>query len=323
MKLSGLVVSLLVPGAAIAQSLTLTSLAAAPLVATSGLNTQTATLPAGPMLPNGALNAVVPPLNAGANFSWVSSTSDIEMYFGFEQRCWTYVAGSSASNGTMDLQVDLVAPQAMPVRIDLSRLTSIPAGAPGPLLRVDVGNDGIFELTEAGSAVSNMPWVSVDAQIGPTSLPVRVQMVMGTTTLGAVEVAVNVSVRPRTGITVGTAVGGCAVNEWYWVQPRFDGGLNSYAESASSVPPLMVAVFGLGAQPILLGTTPVPCLVFPSADLLLLVAPTSVLGGPVPPAPVFTLPIPPGVGPLTLWTQAVVLEPTALTTTTAFRVDLQ
>lgn len=302
---------------AIAQSLAFTALTPAPFLATIGPQVQTATLPAGPMAPGGFVGAQVA-LSAVATLDWWSNTSDTFMSAGLSQRCAGFYVGTTATAGPIDVQLDLVAAQVTPVRIVLSKLIVVPPTGLGPLLRVDVGSDGTFELTESSYHVS----VDVDTQLGPTALPVRVLMDMALFAVGDTVSTFYIQLFPRTGPTVTTALGGCTSSEYYWVQPTFAGNLNAYAESYSTVPPLMLAVLGLGVQPLVLGATATPCVLFPSPDLVMLVAPATLPTLPVPPIPAFTLPIPPGVGPLSLWTQAVVVAPGGLTTTTAFRVDV-
>src|SRR5262245_19759646 len=222
MRLAAVVLSLC--GWAFAQSVSATAVAPITCSASGGAVVQTSTQPAGPMGPLGAIGAPVWSF-ASANLGWSSSTSDELVQFDLLQDC-TAQPGGAASVGPVDVRILLTAPQPVQATVELAKMIAATAGIATPLLRVDVGDDGTFELTES---MSVNPHVNV--QLGPTPLPVRIAMNMALTTAGAAASALHVYVRPGFGMGINPVLAGCAHVESFDVQPTFAGNLNMYVQT--------------------------------------------------------------------------------------------
>lgn len=303
MKLRSLVV-LSLSGAAVAQSVSLSANVATSCVAVSGAQIESATLPAGPMPANGGLGAATAPPAASASFSWSSGASATGMHVGLSQACSLAAGGTVASCGLLDVRVELVAPVPMDVTLRVAKQSFVTAAVGAPLLRVDVGDDGTFEVTEAMAGT-----LYAFLTLGPVPSRVRVLMDAATTLPGHVTNALLLDVLPATNTQSVSVVAGCGFLE-HGAQPRFDGNLDVYF--GTQVLPFGVVVLGLSPQPVLLGILPhAACVLMPAPDLLVLALPDTT----------FTLNLPPAVRPVTIWTQAVGLEPAGLVTSPGFRVD--
>jgi hypothetical protein len=273
----------------------------------AGAQIQAATLPAGAMPANGLLhvNTTPSPAEALASLAWGSTTAATGSRTSLSQHCALTAGGTTASSGFVDVRLALTAPAPLLVSLQADKGIEVTAGLPAPMLRVDVGDDGTFELTE-GLGLQ----IQTNVLLGPIPFHVRVQMDAGTTIPGTITSFVTIDLLP-TNTNVSAVVSGCA---WlvHGVAPRFDGNLDLSFDSPLQPLQPGVVVLGLAPQPVLLGMLPnAACLLMPSPDLLVLTLPGTTL----------TLNVPPAARPVTIWTQAVGLQFGGLVTSNGLRVD--
>lgn len=292
---------------ATAQSLTLSAPAAITASATYYTSTQTLTLPSGPLSPSGSVHAHTSPSapTPHALLAWNSFANATQMGFVGSLQCSADGAGvGQASVVPGQILVELVAPVSTPVTIEMSRTLQLTAGAPAPLLRIDVDDDGYFECTEF------TPNSFTPRTLSPTPLRIRVILSGAVVAPAAIVAELQVLVRPDNHTTPTFVIGGCEPGSCT-VAPTFDGNLSVRVDTAPQQ--LAVAVFGLGLQPMVLPAgTAMPCILLPTADHLLL----------VPGGTAIVLAIPPAARPITFWTQAVVVStPFRLGTTDGYAVS--
>jgi hypothetical protein len=275
------------------------------LAAAGGPQTQTTTIPTGPLSPIGALTASAGGAadNGLAFFSWVTSGSETQFGVNLNAECFTAGSGS-ASVAPLDVVLMVSHPTPISVALDATVFAAAPNGAATPARAIDVLDDGSFELTE----FTQQTLASV-LQVGPTPVPIRCRLALDLDVPGSSRVSFSMTLRPAETL-VQPIASGCATAP-YFVTPRFDGGVD-YGTS-NVLGGSMFAVFGLQTQPVYLGNyawpnSPVvlPCSLVPSPDLVTFLSPTSF---------VQTLPIPAAVRPITLFSQGVWLAPGAITTT--------
>ncbi|MBZ0151195.1 MAG: hypothetical protein K8J09_06645 [Planctomycetes bacterium] len=295
--------------AATAQSLSLSAPADITASATYYSSTQTQTQPSGPLPPNGSVFARTSPSapTPSAWLAWQTFADTTELGFVGSLQCLADGAGpgfGAASVLPGQFLLELVAATPTPVTIVMQKTLQLTAGAPAPVLRVDVDDDGYFECTEFS------PDGTTPRTLSPTPLRIRVVLSADVLAPAAVLAELRLRVLPDDQTTATFAVGGCDVAT-YTAVPTFAGDL---AVTASTAPQqLAVAVFGLGWQPVVLDPgTAMPCLLLPSIDHVQL----------APSGTTLVLPIPPNARPLTFWTQAVVLStPFRLGTTAGYTVS--
>ena len=304
MKLLLCVASVSFVGQAVAQSVSLTANVATTCVAVSGAQVQSSTLPAGAMPAHGGLGAATAFSVAFASCDWSATVSPIGINVDLLQSCSLAAGGTVASCGLLDIGVDLTAPVPMQVTVRVAKQIVVSAAVGAPLLRVDVRDDGTFEVTEGFGGTHYAP-----VTLGPVPVRVRVLMDASITMPGQVSSWLSLDVLPETSTMSTPVVGGCgALN--HGAQPRFDGNLDLYFGAQTF--PFGVVVLGLSPQPLLLGLLPhAGCILMPSPDLLLLALPNTTS----------TLTIPPAARPVTIWTQALGLDVVGLGTSDGFRVD--
>ncbi len=302
MKLLSCVVSASFVCTAVGQNVSLSANVATTCFAVAGAQIESATLPAGAMPASGGLVAGTAPPAALASFSWVAQASPTGMQAYLSQHCSLAAGGTAASCGLLDVRVDLTAPVPMEVTLRVTKQILAAAGVGSPVLRVDVGDDGTFEVTEATGGTLYVPLT-----IGPVPFRVRVLMDAGITIPGLVTSALSLDVLPGANTQAVQVVGGCGPLG-HGARPRLDGNLELSFES--QVLPFGVVVLGLSPQPVLLGILPqAACVLMPSPDLLLLALP----------ATSFTLNVPPAARPVSIWSQVVGLDAGGLVTSDGFR----
>ncbi len=283
-------------------SLALSSPLPITVAAATGNVTDTASLPAGAqplLLQNLVAHAFLGSSGTSAALRWNAVAAAERCVFELAQA--TNVGGAlpgSAAIGPVVLVLTLQHATAAPATLVLRRQWFGAAGTPTPLVRVDVGADGTYELTE-GTAATQF----VGVQLGPTPLQVRVEAQLATNTAGIVESSVVVEA-VRSDTFLQPAVVGCSDTQLA-ASPLFDG---SVVFAANGVLPA-VLVLGLAAQPLILpaSTPPLPCVLMPRADAV-------VFGWP------YVLPVPASVRPVQVWAQSVELAPAGLLTTNGLRV---
>ena len=179
-------------------------------------------------------------------------------------------------------------------------------------MRVDVGNDGSFEVTELSFPGTGVPGIS----LGTQPLAVRVQFRAGTTRAEGINSRLILRFVPVNNLYIAPAVSGCT-SDWFFVEPSFESTGVDLGVQTMLPGDLAVGVVGLGLQPVA-GVFVYPgCVLLPSPDLLVV----------LPQGAVVNLPLPASVRPQTLWAQAVVLQGSGigvwfgLTTTQGYRID--
>ncbi len=281
---------------AFGQSLSLSAAAAADVFAEYGTTQQSFTLPAGPMVSPGGLFALASLPSVGDAFAELSWSGTIDA-----RNLDVMLAASALANGAgptrarvepVDVLVTVTSATPIPIALDLELTIQGTAGTAIPIARVDVGDDGIFELTES---MPPQP-VSTPALAGPAPLVIRCSLGCGVEAAGSVIATLRVTGRPANTL-INRLQPGCT--DAYILRPRFDGDLeydvSNYLAGAA------VAVFGLTTQPLLLGTVqypagpPLPCLLLPRVDFVSLLS----YSGPE------LLVIPPAARPITFYSQAV------------------
>jgi len=280
------------------------------LYAAAGPQAQALQIPTGPLGPIGGLSASagIVPNQATASFGWSSFRSETRLELDLSASC--NVAGAaSAGLAPLDVVVMLSHPTTINVSLDATAFHFGPTASLSPVMRIDVLDDGSFELDE-----STPQTLSTFVQIGPTPVPIRCQLAIELDAQGAAVANLALALRPAD-TYVDTLFGGCATAP-FWVMPRFDGSLEYGTDNVFAGS--MFAVFGLQTQPVYLGnyawpnsSVVLPCVLIPTADLVTYLSPTSFQ---------HVLQIPAAARPITLYSQGVWLAPGALTATDASRI---
>jgi hypothetical protein len=300
------------PGVLTAQtvSVTLAAAASTTLRADVGGLLVTQALPAGPLAAVGSLRAeqLLPP--AGIAFSqcdWHCSASSTEVRGSFAWFAGVTAPPPSFADTTlldMVMTVNVSAPLA--VFVEVGRETHLSAGATIAVQRVDVGNDGSFEVTETTPATVVLGPFAVGA-----ALPVRVQLRAAQTGEGTALAGHTIRVVPSNDLVIGSGVPlGCAADQLQLL-PSFVGRGIALRSSPNLPGDLAVAVLGATVQPIVLPPQTLPCLLLPALDFTVLLPATATAD----------LPLPAAFRPIGFWAQAVVLSSLGgLTTTNSFSV---
>jgi hypothetical protein len=290
----------------LAQNLTVTlDSGGGTLAAAGSQQTQTTSVPAGPLATTGALTASAGGAtnNGLSYFSWVRSGSETQYDVNLNADCYSSGTGS-ASVAPIDIVVLVSHPTPTSIAFGATVFSAATTGAATPTRAIDVLDDGSFELTELTQQT-----LETVVQVGPTPVPIRCRPGLDLSVPGSTQLQFSMTLRPAETL-VQVIASGCATAPYY-VTPRFDGGVD-YGTS-NVLAGSMFAVFGLQTQPVYLGNyawpnSPVvlPCSLVPSPDLVTFLSPTSFEQ---------TLPIPAAVRPITLFSQGVWLAPGAITTT--------
>ncbi|MBL8748959.1 MAG: hypothetical protein JNK78_07355 [Planctomycetes bacterium] len=293
------------------QSVTLTALSPITVTASHGLQSQTATLPAGPIAAMPLLTASVNPGPgdiAFAQLAWSVLSSATRMEVVFQQFASLASLGNPAFAhlGPTDWVVELTNPQAMFARIDVVQEGPVPSGPNQQMFVLDSGDDGSNEYSLGSMSTGTV------GLLGPT--PWRIRIRTDTTLLGPGVVAprARLVVTPLPGIATASVVGNCDPSRWLTAVPTFTADLR-FEMGFDGFGAPFVLVLGLSAQPIVVNAAPpMPCLLVSSPDVLVFMPVWS---------PEYVLPLPPSVRPISFFGQAVSLEPTGLVTTNAFFVS--
>ena len=280
---------------------TVASLTPASVQCTSGTQTASNSLPAGPL--GFAYNTI-------ASIAQGGSTQMQAMVDGFMIQddgrvqvtatnflYGTAIATPVTANASQDLLVQLSATSAAPVQITVAPRLELSAGVPAPLLEIDVGNDGQVDWIGMFGAASLGHFL-----LGTQPLSIRMRLVssisVSPNNFDQSTAAINLFVEPDNQVIVTQNVFGCAgPGSMEPPAPVFEGrGVDILTSPA-------VVVIGFGTQPLLLGPqSPLPfvtgCLLLPTPDVLSW-QPTGQL----------RLPLPPALRPLTLHVQAVMIGP--------------
>jgi hypothetical protein len=268
------------------------------------------TLPIGPLPAAGAVSAGDSgPGSAVAATLWHCFVSPTVAFCQLEQRLEVNGVGSCAS-GPNDVVFAITSPIQRPVALIVRTTKAATPGVPSTTAEVDVGNDGLVEITGAAAPAGS----AFFALIGPQPFEVRVRFaggLTGTSGISSASDVVQLTLTPANQMGIFPATNGCRDNTSTLDEAWDQNGIVFDHQALSPAPLLTVAVLGLSLQIVQLPNASVllPCLLLPSPDLVVLMPP----GG-------LALPLPPAVRPITNWAQCVLLEPTGITTSNGFAV---
>ncbi|MCU0867285.1 MAG: hypothetical protein MUC36_26175 [Planctomycetes bacterium] len=296
---------------ATAQTAALTALSPATLRASAGGQSTFSTIPTGALPDLGSeaaflLGATVTQMRVDWQLFVQPTGIDLQL-----TRIANAPAGATASLTGGDLLLVLSNPSAQACRLELA-LPAVPS-SPGLVqsLAIDVGNDGSFEF-QTGSPVTG---ASLLVNLGPVPLAVRIQTQANLTGPASLNSVLSLSLRPVGRAVLTPAAGGCSDGFQHLVRTRFDGGLELRVAGPLQFGRPALLVLGANVQPFTFPSTqPLPCLLVPAPDVVLLANQPFVQ--PIPAA------VPPGT---TFWSQAVtvdLLDPRLVETTNAFQVTI-
>lgn len=225
------------------------------------------------------------------------------------------LGGATVSTSTGLVEVLLQAQATAPVvaRLFVDRDVIATAGTASPMLRVDVGDDGTFEVTESSASGPDVGPVAIGVQ----PVPVRVFFRADTVGDQVLDARLNLRFQAENNLTITTQIQGCTA-DFLSVEPSFQGtGLEFFVQPMFAGD-LSVGVIGLGVQPVVTSLVYPGCVLMPTPDLLVVMP--GLLGS--------QLPLPASVRPLDLFLQAVVLPLSSsaawfgsLVTTAGYRVQ--
>jgi hypothetical protein len=293
-----------------AQTASLSALSPVTVQVQLGGQAQSASVPIGPLPTIQGLQAELGVAgsanNALSGLFW--SVLQQQWSMGLSVTHYATVASTTAASAEVvscDLLLQLTNPTPIQVLVNLDRSVVASAGVPAPTMRIDIGNDGTFELTETSSLIP----AGIPAALGPTPLPVRVQYVGAIASPGMLRNNLQIEVTP-VGVYFQDVAVGCDYFHHLFAAPTFDGGVTMYVTGAQAP---AVIVLGLSPQPVILPapTQWLPCVLIPSPDALVY----------LPDNTLFSLPIPPAVRPITVFVQPVMVWPTSLQTANGLQMN--
>lgn len=239
--------------------------AAAPMVVTASLpgSVFSASQPAGPLPIFGGLQSQTPGFESSAGVNWSFWASTQSAFFSLDASVVTSpLVGAVATSGEHDVLVYFSATTPLAAKFVLSATVSAPAGNPTPLVRVDVYDDGITEMTEG------FPTGSVPLTLGTVPVAVRVRALAEAQPGAVVNVHVDVRLVPQNDLHIATLVEGCST-DYLTATPSFLGTGVDFGVLSAQVP--HVLVLGLNAAPVVLPPIGgLPCLLLPQPDALIL-----------------------------------------------------
>lgn len=276
-----------------AQQVYVAASAVAPLTVAASLpgEASSQSQPAGALPLFGVLLAQTAGFEATARASWSFWASTQAATFDLDLLTvnW-FLPGATATSGEHELLVYLSASAPLTADLQLAATLSASAGTPSPLVRVDVLDDGLNDMTEAA------PAGLVVLNLSPTPLPVRVHARAEAGSGGLQSVHVGLRLVPHNDLVVTPFVNGCSYESSLTATPSFLGQGIDFQLLTGVPQDLHVLVLGLDAAPLALPPIGgLPCILLPRPDLLI----------PLPPwAYVEHVSIPPAVRPLQLFAQA-------------------
>jgi hypothetical protein len=289
---------LAIVAAAPAQSFTLSAPVATALTLHVPSGTTSTQVPAGPLAPSSYVSLQ----NGGslASFSWSAGCLSTYAVCSASARC-LLPAGGNAAVAPGELLYTLTVPPGL-VYFEMEITIAGTAGAPIPHVRIDLGADGLVEVTEASPPGPQILGLPVS---GPFAIRIAVDAALVGT--GMVDASARVTARPGSGVFSSMILGGCGAH--FDVVPTWGGDIVYGSPFPSPFP--KVAVLGLQVQPLLMpAQVGFPCLLLPSPDLLVLLSASTAQ----------SLAIPAAVRPITIWAQAVEVDPLGLLTSGAYQV---
>jgi hypothetical protein len=303
-----------------AQSLTIMTASLAPMVANAQVAGAQVTdsRPVGPLPANFLLSAYVASSagDAAASFGMLVMPSQQSVSVRGSAFAVSSSPPSAATTNLIDVLVLVQATSPVMAFLQVDRTLVASAGVAVPVQRIDVGNDGSFEISETTPSSASVANIA----LGPVAVPVRVLMQVAAS--GAQQVVTNMTLRFIADNHLAILPQGFGCSGYpFAVEPSFVGtGIRVSQDSShpSLFNDLVVAVLGIGVQPILLPSAFPGCLLVPTPQVLAL----------IPPAASLQVPLPAAVRPISFWAQGVVLWGSGhsswggdLLTTMAYRVD--
>jgi hypothetical protein len=249
-------------------------------VATTATPISTQQLPPGPLTPTGQLS--IPGTNS-ARSAWLNVSGSAAA-----KAVWSHQLHGSAQAGQHDVVVEFTATAPVTIGFAIEHLLAADVGTTVPLVAVDIGDDGSYEIYQGSAFAQNFGNYTLTTQ----PLPVRIRFA-GSTAGGSMQSQITLRALPQNNVLVLPYGTGC-LGGTMDVQPSFQGtGVVALAYS----PPInvpSVLVLGLAPQPVVLPPLwGFPCLLLPRPDVLL---------------PFFTvseiqLALPAAVRPIDVWMQ--------------------
>jgi hypothetical protein len=241
----------------LAQTLQLS--AAAPI--RQSIDTATAVLFSGTM-PSGAMaasgGATIGQPGETTEIFWSSEQSAAGMSFSAHWGVAISTAGLTASLQNQGMLLALSTPATTSVVLELTGENWAFVGA-APTLRIDVGDDGVFELTEQITSAT------VPIVLGPT--PIMIRVTIAATQVGSGSSFLGLYCRPDNAATVTSWNIGCG-NVPFGASPTFDGNFMIGAWVVQNHP--VLGVLSVNLHGIFLGTSSgLPCVLVPAPDVLL------------------------------------------------------
>jgi hypothetical protein len=321
MDIPRLVITAAIAAAALsAQSVSITATLVAPASVEARVGAQVSSFaqPAGLLPPSLSLFPAVPlgPQGRAEVLFQANVEQGSQPGFGVRSQANGFSLGGtpvSTSTGTFEvlLQVQATAPVVATLVVDRDMFAS--AGTASPMMRVDVGDDGSFEVTELSAAGANVGPLALGVQ----PLPVRLRYRADTVGDQVLEARLGVRFVADNALTITQQILGCTA-DFLSVAPSFQGaGLEFYVQPMMTGD-LSVGVLGLGVQPVVTSVVYPGCILLPTPDVLVLM-PSLVRS---------QLPLPANVRPLDMFLQAVVLPMSSsaawsgsLVTTPGYRIQ--
>jgi len=289
-------------GSAVAQSVTATFLTATPVVtlAYSSVLGQPPVQQTVPASTAGPRSLFSPSGSTEALSTWYDYAFATETQVAWQQRAEVQEAAPSFAVATGEILVDLVATTATPVTIELVRQLTAGAGTVMPACSIDIGDDGIVEMTEATSATLHIGSITLGVQ----PLRIRMRSHVSQMGLGAVDLFLMMRVFPNNSLVISAVGVNCSLG-LLEALPAFSA-TGVQFRSPSAYP--TVLVLGLDVQPLTAPLFPATCPLLPRPDAFF----------PLLQGQTFTLALPAAVRPVTLWAQGVTVAPGPLLPTGGF-----
>lgn len=297
-----LALPLLTATPALAQSYSAQIAALQPLSATASYGAQTSSqsLPAGQLPTTGSI--VAQAFASTARLDWAAETTDTHTSVSLDNFLFAFSQPSSpgsAAVGPNELLVEFQPTGSLSATLEVVTTWSSPNG-PAPSVIVDLGNDGVIDLANPNSTIS----VALPAgQIYQVRVVLEATLPAPTQPAAPVSTnsnGVTLTVRPSNNIFVTETVGRC-MNYGPFLTLADAFANQGLAIETFAPTPLAVLVFGFGPLAALLPipASPLPCILLPQPDVVMLL-----------PQQVQTMmvPLPAAVRPATFHLQGVALS---------------
>lgn len=274
-------------------SVSATALTPITVVATDGAASVTTTQPVGPL--SNAYYQIESDLGALGSQAFVGGAAEAtnsDSYCNIGFGCVNATSTAVTTVNTFEVLATFSAAVPTPIRFDVELYSVHPAGATVPSVEVDVDNDGTIDY-------ANGVWLNFfgPRTIGPAGIQFRVIMQGSLQQQGQMFEDLSLQVVPDNRIYIYPAAIGCIGTGPSIRESFLNTGITIRNDIGSSYP--RVFVFGLASQPVLLPTvSPVPCLLVPRPDVVMVI-------------PTFSsveLGMPAAVRPATVWIQNVELH---------------